>query len=160
MTRRLVALALLLAAGLVHAGVTLPARRARDGARAEFARKREARERLRAELARLERRSSASVRAAAPAGDAAAAQALRLSLLAATRGLPLGDVQIASRPARHGTVAARGRLGGTGTQADLLRVAGRLAEPASGAVLERLFLALRPEGIRLEADTISVRAES
>jgi hypothetical protein len=159
MTRRLLALGLLLVAGLVHAGVTLPARRARDEARTAFARQREARERLRAELARLERRASA-VRAAAPEGDAAAARAMRLALLAATRGLPLGDLQIAARPARHGSVAARGRVGGTGSQTDLLRLAERLAEPASGVMLERLDLALHPEGIRLEAETISVRAES
>jgi hypothetical protein len=47
-----------------------------------------------------------------------------------------------------------------GTQADVLRVAGRLAEPASGVILARLDLAVRPGGIRLEAETISVRTGS
>jgi len=154
MTRRLVGLGLLLAAALVYVGLTLPARGARDEARTAFARQREERERLRAEVARLERRASAA-RPGAPDG-AAAARALRLSLLAATRGLLIGDVQIASHPERRGTTAARGRLGGTGRQADLLSVAGRLADPGSGVLLERLELALRPEGVRLEADAISV----
>ena len=35
--------------------------------------------------------------------------ALRLSLLAATRGLGLDDVQIESRPERRGSTAARGQ---------------------------------------------------
>jgi len=157
MTRLRLGLLLLLAAALVHVGLTLPARQARDEARTEFARQRAERERLRAELARLERRAARSV---APDDDAAAARALRLALLEATRGLALGEVQLASQPARQGSVAARGRVGGTGSQAELLRVAGRLAEPASGVLLERLELALGPHGIRLEADAVSLRGGS
>ena len=42
----------------------------------------------------------------------------------------------------------------------MLRAAGRLADPDSGVLLERLQLALGPEGIRMEADAISVRAGS
>jgi hypothetical protein len=154
MTRRLVGLGLLLAAAVVHVGLARPARVARDEARAAFARQREERERLRAEVARLERRAFVA-RPGAPDDEAAAARALRLSLLAATRGLAIGDVRIASHPERRGTTAARGRLGGTGRQADLLSLAGRLADPGSGVLLERLDLALRPEGVRLEVDAIS-----
>jgi hypothetical protein len=156
MRLRLAALALLLVAASVHVGVTLPARRARDDAREAYARKREERERLRAEVARLE--GSASVaRPRAPEGDAAAARALRLQLIAATRGLPLGGVEVATRPGRRGRVAARGRLSGAGSQADLLRAANRLAEPASGAVLEKVSFVLGPTGLRLDADAFSVR---
>jgi hypothetical protein len=156
MTRRLVGLGLLLAAAALHLGFTLPARRARDEARAAFAHKREERERLRADVARLERRATGA-RAAAPEGDAAAARALRRSLHAATRGLPISGVEIASHSERGGSTAARGRLVGTGRQPDVLRMAGRLAEADSGVLLERLELALRPEGIRMEAEAISVR---
>jgi hypothetical protein len=157
MTRLRLGLVLLLAAAVVHVAWTLPARRARDEARTEFARQRAERERLRAESARLERRAK---RPAAPDDDAAAARALRLALLEATRGLAVGEVQLASQPSREGSVAARGKLGGTGSQAELLRVAGRLAEPASGVLLERLELSLGPRGIRLEADAVSVRGGS
>jgi hypothetical protein len=157
MTRRLVALGLLAATVAMHVGITLPARRERDEARAAFAQQREERERLRVAVARLERRAT-DVRASAPEGDTAAARALRLALLAATRGLGIGDVQIASHPQRRGTTAARGRLVATGGQAEVLRAAGRLADPESGVRLERLELALRPGGIRMEADAISVRA--
>ena len=158
MTRRLVGLGLLVATAVLYLGITLPARRERDEARAGFAQKREERERLRVDVARLERRASER-RAGAPDGAAAAARALRLSLLAATRGLGISDVQIASHPERRGSTAARGRLVGTGRQPDVLRTADRLAHPDSGVLLERLDLALRPEGIRMEADAISVRAD-
>ena len=151
MTPRLAGLVLLLAAGVVHLGLTLPARRARDAAREAFAHQREERERLRGELARLERRASRAA-AAVPGDSAAAARALRLALLAATRGLELDDVRIAAQPERRGSAAARGRLGGTGGQAGVLRAAGRLAEPGSGVLLERLDLSLRAEGVRLEAE--------
>jgi hypothetical protein len=100
-------------------GITLPARRVRDESRAAFAQRREERERLRVDVARLERRAS-EVRVGTPDDAAAAARALRLSLLAATHGLGISDVQIASHPERRGTTAARGRLVGTGRQPDVL----------------------------------------
>jgi hypothetical protein len=159
MTRLRLAAALVVAAGLVHALLTLPAGRARDAARAEFARQRSERELVRAELARLERRAAARS-AAAPEDDAAAARALRRALLEATRGLAIGQVQIAAQPERQGVLAARGRLAGTGSQAELLRAAGRLANPASGLLLQRLELAQTASGVRLEADAVSVRSGS
>jgi len=149
MRRAPVAVALLVVAGAVHVGLTLPARRARDEARVAFAHQRAERERLRAELQHLERRAP-GVAVAVPGAAAAVARALRLTLLAATRGQGLADVQISVQPERRGDTAARGRLAGTGRQADLLRTAGRLAEPASGAVLERVELSARAQGVRLE----------
>jgi hypothetical protein len=155
-TRRLAAAVLLLVAVGLHLGVTLPARRQRDEARDEFARGREERERLRAQTARLDQRPPA-VRA--PAGDAAAARALRLSLLRATDGLALRGVQIAAAPGRRGAAAARGRLVAEGSQTDLLRAAGRLAEASSGIQLERMALAeVRGTGIQLQIEAYSMRA--
>jgi hypothetical protein len=154
-TRRLAAALLLLAAAGLHLGITLPARRQRDEAREESARVREERERLRAQVARLERR------APAPAGgDAAAAMALRLSLLRATEGLDLQAVQIAATPGRRGAVAARGHLVAQGRQADLLRAAGRLAEPSSGIQVERVALSeARGRGIELRVEAYSPRGD-
>jgi hypothetical protein len=159
MTRVRLAAALVVAAGLVHVLLTLPAGRARDAARAEFGRQRSERELVRAELARLERRAAARS-GAAPEDDAAAARALRRAMLDATRGLAIGQVQIAALPERQGALAARGRLAGTGSQAELLRVAGRLASPASGVLLQRLELAQTTGGVRLEAEAVSVRGGS
>ncbi len=156
MTRRLAAALLLLVAVGLHLGVTLPARRQRDEARDEFARGREDRERLRAQVARLDQRGPVGQ---APAGDAAAARALRLSLLRATAGLDLQAVRIEVTPGRRGPAAARGRLVAEGRQADLLRAAGRLAEPSSGVQIERVALAqVWGTGIRLQVETYSTRA--
>jgi len=160
MTRRIVGLVLLAVALLLHVGLTLPARRSRDAAREQYARQREERERLRAEVARLERRSSAAAGAQVPAGEASAARALRLSLLSATRGIAVGDVVIAAEPERRGAVAARGRLSAAGSQAELLRAAGRLAEPGSGLRLDRVLLSAGTDTPRLEADTVLLRASS
>ena len=157
--KRRVAAALLLAAALgLHLGVTLPARRQRDEARDEYARSREERERLRAQAVRLERRAEAG---RAPAGDAAAARALRLALLQAVEGLPLGAVRIVAEAGRGSAIAARGRLAAEGRQGDVLRAAGRLAEPSSGVLLERVsFVEARGGEIRLEVEAYTVRGES
>jgi hypothetical protein len=148
------ALRVVAAPGL-HVGVTRPARRQRDEAREEFARAREQRERLRAETARLERRAAAG---RAPAGEAAAARALRLSLLRAIEGLPLGGVRVGAESGKGSAVAARGSLVAEGRQADLLRAAGRLADPSSGVRLERVSLVGAQGGaVRLEVEAYSVR---
>ena len=102
--KRVVAVALAAAAVGVHLGVTVPARRQRDEAREAFARAREERERLRAEAKHLERRAAATVRA--PSGEAAAARALRLSLLGATHGPRAG---LASDRGRGGAAWGGGR---------------------------------------------------
>lgn len=155
--RRVVALVLAAAAVGVHLGVTMPARRQRDEAREAFARAREERERLRNEAKHLERRAAATVRA--PAGEAAAARALRLSLLDATHGLALESIRIGVEAGQRGAAAARGTLGAVGSQANLLRVAGRLALPSSGVVVEQVRLAESRDGaVRLELEAFSVRA--
>jgi hypothetical protein len=148
---------LLLAALGLHFGVALPARRQRDEAREGFARGREEREKLRAQTVRLERRAAA---ARAPVGDAAAARALRLSLLRAIEGLPLGGVHISAEAVR-GPVAARGSLAAVGRQADVLRAAGRLADPSSGVLLERVGLVeTAGGGVRVEVEAFSTRGDS
>jgi hypothetical protein len=155
--RTLAAAVLLLAAVGVHLGVAVPARRARDEAREAFARAREEREKTRSQVSRLERRASATVRA--PSGAAAASRALRLSLLQATRGLALDAVRIGAEAGERRGAAARGRLAAEGRQADLLRAVGRLADPSSGVVLDRMTLAAAREGaVRLEVEAYSVRA--
>lgn len=155
--RRAVAVVLAAAAVGIHLGVSVPARRQRDEAREAFARAREGRERLRAEAKHLERRAAATVRA--PSGEAAAARALRLSLLGATHGLALESLRIGVEAGQRGASAARGTLAAVGRQADLLRVAGRLASPSSGVVVEQVRLAESRDGaLRLELETFSVRA--
>ncbi|MCU0723806.1 MAG: hypothetical protein MUC63_09375, partial [Planctomycetes bacterium] len=152
-----VAVVLAAAAVGVHLGMTVPARRQRDEAREAFARAREERERLRAEAKHLERRAAATVRA--PSGDAAAARALRLSLLGATHGLAVESLRIGVEAGLRGAAAARGTLAAVGRQADLLRLVERLALPSSGVVVEQVRLAESRDGaVRLELEAFSVRA--
>jgi hypothetical protein len=156
--RRGAAVLLWVAAASLHLGVTAPARQQRDEARDEAGRRREELERARAAAVRIEHRATAVVRA--PSGDAAAARALRGSLLRATEGLGLEGVQIAVEGGQRGTVAARGRLAARGRQVDLLRAAGRLAEPSSGLLVERVRLAETGQDLlRLEVEAFSLRAD-
>ncbi len=155
--RRWAAVVLLLAAAAVHLGVAAPLRRERDAARDDFALARKEREMLRTRASRLARQAAVTVRA--PAGDAAAALALRASFLRATEGLALGSLQVGAEAGSRGAAAARGRLVAEGRQADLLRAAGRLAEPSSGVVLERVQIVTSREGaLRLELEAHTVRA--
>ena len=156
MTRRWAAVLFVLVSLGLHLAVAAPARRQRDEARDEFGRLRGERERLRVQAAQLERRAAAVARA--PLGGAAAARALRASLLRATAGLPLGAVRIGAQAGQRGTVAARGRLAAEGRQTDLLRAAGRLAEASSGVVLEKVVIfEVRGGELCLEVEAFSER---
>jgi hypothetical protein len=158
MVRGLAVALLLAAAGWL--GLVAPARRERDQARAEYARARQDRERLRTDLAALKRRARVGV---APSDEAAAGRALRLALLRATEGLPVEAVQIAAK-GEHGGVAARGRLSAEGEMAALLRVAERLVDPAAGVRIEHVVLApargASDDTMRLQLDGTIVGAGS
>lgn len=130
------ALVLLLAAATGWVGLVVPARRARDRARSDFARARQERERLRAEVALVQRRGQAEP---APKDAAEAARALRRSYLRATEGLPVRGVQIAVAGAGGGS-GAQGSLVADGRLADLLRLAERLVDPAASVRVERVSL--------------------
>ncbi len=154
------AVILLLAAAAGWLGLVAPARRARDRARAEYGRLREERERLRAEIAGLTRQ-----RPTAPLpGDAAAAgRALRLTLLGATRGLPVEAVRIAARGEKAGLLA-QGSLSAEGGMAPLLRVAERLADPAASVRIDRVVLGpargVADRTLRLDLDGVRLGAGS
>jgi hypothetical protein len=156
-TRRLAAAVMLLAAVGLHLGFATPARRQRDEGRAEFARLREERERLRAQAARLQR---GAVSVGAPSSDAEAVRELRRSFLGAVEGLPLRAVRISAEAGRRGVVVAvRGRLAAEGGQTDLLRAAGKLAEASSGVLLEKVRLGQGPGGdLRLDIEALGVRS--
>jgi hypothetical protein len=150
--------ALLTGAAALQLGVGMPARRSRDEARAAFARARQQREQLRQEVLRLETRS-AEASLQDPADAAAAARTLRRTLLQSTRGLAVKSIQIAVTPGQGGRAAASGRLVAAGTLPDVLRVSGRLVQPAASFLLERVRLTdvrsqeaevrLEVEGVRL-----------
>ena len=86
-------------------------------------------------------------------------RALRLSFLQALSGLPVKSVSLSAEAGRHRAVAARGSVAAEGEQADLLRLAGRLARGSSGVFLERArFVAAAGREVRLEIEAISPRA--
>jgi hypothetical protein len=149
LSRRAIALFLLLVAGGIWLAAGEPARRARDRARADYARAREDRERQRVHLTALERQA-----APAPEAGAAGVRALRRALLDPTRGLSLSGVAVEATGTARG--AARGRLRAEGRTADVLALAERLAGPGSSVRLEQVQIA---PGVGDEEELIRFSAE-
>ncbi len=137
MRARVLAAALLLAAAGLWLAITLPALRERDAAYAEFAQARQQREQLRSQLAASEARRAAF---RSPEAGAAAVRAVRASLLRASSGLAVADVQIATsggggRPGASGQLSAEGRM------AEVVTLADRLARRDSGVRVEHVHFA-------------------
>jgi hypothetical protein len=158
-TRRLAVVLLLACSAWLWFGLAAPARRERDAARDEFARLRVERERVRAEVEAASRRAVVTL---APEDGAAAARSLRRALLQAAEAAPVRDVEIAASPARRGRFAATGRLSAEGSLEELLAVADRLTDPASGVMLRRVVLTEIAAGgdLRLDLDGVTLRTGS
>lgn len=160
---RALAIALLLAAGVGYAGFAVPARRDAASVQDQYARARDERQRLRARLAELERRSR--VRVGAPAGPLAAqggvqgreqAASVRRAVLGVVDGAHLSGVQLSVSAGRW-PVGAKVRLTAEGRFADLVPLSGRLTSGPPGLVLERVRMS--PKGGRVVADVEAFRLE-
>jgi len=134
---RVLAAALLLGAAGLWLAVTLPALRERDSAYVEFAQVRQQREQLRSQLAASEARSAAL---RSPEAGAAAVRAVRASLLRASSGLGVADVQIATSGS-GGRPGASGQLSAEGRMAEVVTLADRLARRDSGVRVEHVHFA-------------------
>lgn len=156
MTRRTLALVLLVAAAVVFVAVVLPARSDRSAAREEYGLARAEQQRLRVRLADVDRRTSEEQGATAADG-AAAVRALRQAALEATSGLPVSGVAVSTSLSPRGAVAARGQLVVEGRFADALRLTRRLASPSSGLLLERMVLGQAGGAVRVEASAFILR---
>ena len=156
MTRRGLALILLVVAAVVFVSLVLPARRDRTVAQEEYALARAERQRLRVRLADRDRRTSEDQGATAADG-AAAVRALRHAALRATDGLEMSGVSVSSTASAQGAIAARGRLVAQGGFVDALRLTRRLAAPSSGLLLQRVSLGVAGGAVRLEAETFILR---
>jgi hypothetical protein len=156
MTRRGLAVLLLVLAAVVYATLVLPAQRARGAAQTEYSRARIDQQRLKVRLASLDRRTSEDQGATAVDG-AAAVRALRRASLQATDGLPVSAVEVATRVDSRGVVAARGRIVAEGRFVDVLRFARRLARPSSGLLLESVKLGETRDAVRVEANVFILR---
>jgi hypothetical protein len=156
MTRRRLALLLLVLAAAVYAAFVLPAERVRGAAQTEHARARTDRERLKVRLASLDRRTSEDQGATAADG-AAAVRALRRASLRAMDGLPVSAVEVSTRVEARGTVAARGKIVAQGTFVDALRLTRRLAGPSSGLLLQSVELGEARGSVRVVASVFILR---
>jgi len=159
---RLAAVALCLLAALVYVGIGRPARLALPGARQELARVGNERERLRARFVEIERHESARARMATvfatASGDRAdVANELRQSLVAVLDGSSATDVRLSVAKAEP-PVAAQARISASGSFAELVRLAGRLARPG-GLVLEEIRLGATLSGVSLKLDGIALEAK-
>jgi len=134
---RVLAAALLLGAAGLWLAVTLPALRERDAGYAEFARAREQRQQLRFRLETSEARSAAG---RSPEAGAAAVRAVRASLLRASSGLGVADLQIAASEGGS-RAGASGQLSAEGRMAEVVTLADRLARPDSGVRVEHVRFA-------------------
>lgn len=156
MRRYWLALVVLATALLVFIGFVPAERRERDAALQQHAQAREERERLRVRLADLGRRTTPEEGAMAVDG-VSAARALRLAFLRAADGLAVSGVEVRVSPVGRGAAAARGLFAVEGSFVDVLRLARRLAEPASGLLLERVRLAASGTSVRLDAEAFILK---
>ena len=162
MTPRLFAVLLLAGAGLVQVGVAIPARRQVVASQGEFRRLRDqarsAREELAEAQARLAPRSRAIAilsRASGPAGEALAE--LRAELLESVESFPVRDVRLEVSP-QPPPLAGRFRLGASGPYRSVVALAGDLARPESGMVVEQVALRPGRGGVTLDVQGLRVGA--
>jgi hypothetical protein len=164
MNARRLAAALLVVAAIVYGGLGLPARRSAAAAGDEYHRVRDRRREALARLDKLERREDARRRAAAALAGARAAPspgpggllvALRRSVLASLAGSGTSNVRLVVQEG-HAPVAATLQLAAEGTFADAVRLAGHVARPGMGIVLQTVRFSPRPTGVLLELNGLSL----
>ena len=152
--------AALVAVGLVlYAAVAVPMRRQAAAAADDYRRARDEARDMRARLARLERRDAAHLRAASalagatPGGHRARRCGVPWCRRCRARASPASGW--ASRPARS-PYAARVRLSAIGSFPEVMALAGRVARPETGVVLERIRLTPRGDGVALDLDGVTL----
>jgi hypothetical protein len=154
---RLLALGLLAAATAVHVLVTLPLQRQAASDGAEYRRARDARRRVHARLARLERAEMLRRQAAAVFKAAAAGETVRIarrSLIGSLGGVPVSNVRISARPGTGQHVATAVTLDADGAFDDVIRLSGHVARPGSGLVLQAVSFVARERSVRLSLEAV------
>ena len=157
MSARPVAALLLVAAGLLLLGVTVPRRDQAAEIGREVRRLTEARTKAQAQLAAQERRAAARARAAeilaeVPAVSRTAPLAeLRREVLDLVSERPLSQVRLQVQPQRP-PVDASFRISASGRFEDLLGLSDALARPRAGIVLDRVRFRPGPRGLIVEVE--------
>ena len=164
MTARRGAVILLMVAAAIYAGLALPARRAAAEAGDEYRRARERRREAFGRLARIERleaarqRAAASVTASPAATQAGSAPvALRRSVLASLEGSGASNVRLAVHAGRR-PVAATFQLSARGPFLEAVRLAGHVARPGTGIVLQSVRFTPNAADVSFELNGVTVEA--
>jgi hypothetical protein len=149
----------LLAGGVVlYAAVALPMRRQAAAAAEDYRRARDEARDMRGRLARLERRDAAHLRAAAALAGATPAgtvRTVRRSVVQTLQNAKVSGVRLGVTAARP-PYAARVHLSAVGPFPEVIALAGLIARPETGIVLERVRLAPRADGVTLDLDGVTL----
>jgi hypothetical protein len=155
---RWIAAALVAVAVVLYAAVAVPMRRQAQAAADDYRRARDEARDMRARLARLERRDAAHLRAASalagttPAGTV---RTVRRSVVQTLLSARVSGVRLGVTAARA-PFAARVRLSASGSFPEVVSLAGLVARPETGVVLERIRFAPRGDGVTLELDGVTL----
>ena len=149
----------LVALGIVlYAAVAVPMRRQAQAAADDYRRARDEARDMRARLARLERRDAAHLRAAsalAGATPAGTVRTVRRSVVQTLLSARVSGVRLGVTAARP-PFAARVRLSAFGSFPEVVALAGLVARPETGVVLERVRFGPRGDGVTLELDGVTL----
>ena len=158
MIARWIAAALVAVGVVIYAAVALPMRRQAQAAADDYRRARDEARDMRARLARLERRDAAHLRAASalagttPAGTV---RTVRRSVVQTLQNARVSGVRLGVTAARA-PYAARVHLAASGSFPEVVSLAGLVARPETGVVLERIRFAPRGDGVALELDGVTL----
>lgn len=159
MTLRLVAGGLALAALGVHFGVVARQQGRATVAAEEYRRLRDERQQVAGRLAQKARLEDAQRRAGRlPSRDGALtpARAARLQVVKALAGSGVSNVRLGVAPAVRPPLAVSVRLSGEGSFDDVLRLAGGVAGPGSGLLLQQVAIETRDSRVGLSMDAVGV----
>ena len=158
MIARWIAAALVTVGVVLYAAVAVPMRRQAQAAADDYRRARDDARDMRGRLARLERRDAAHLRAASalagttPAGTV---RTVRRSVVQTLQNARVSGVRLGVTAARA-PFAARVHLSASGSFPEVVSLAGLVARPETGVVLERIRLAPRGDGVALELDGVTL----
>ena len=154
--------ALLVVAGLgLYAAVGVPMQRQAAATGDEYKRARDEARDIRTRLARLERRDAAHLRATtalpAAATPADTVRAVRRVVVQTLQEAQVGGVRLGVSAARA-PYAARVRLSAEGPFAQVVSLAGLLARPERGLVLEKVRFSPRGDRVSLDLEGVTLGA--
>jgi hypothetical protein len=158
MIARGIAAALVAGAIVLYSAVALPMRRQAAAAADDYRRARDDARDMRARLARLERRDAAHLRAAtalAGATPAGTVQKVRRSVVQTLQSARVSSVRLGVTAARA-PYAARVHLSAVGPFPEVVALAGLIARPETGVVLERVRLGPRADGVMLDLEGVTL----